>query len=145
MAHWFHRNPIKASAPVTFESIRHVAANSSSSKMLSWVELSYFFCCDLYKLTIDWNISLLCLIPWDVFNKNTSERLFSQALMSRKLKKFVIWQVFENMLDQASMKKKKTVEKDEYIFSLKRIFMGHFIDLILHYKKSLTKLLFKWI
>lgn len=64
--------------------------------------------------------------------------------MSRKLKKFVIWQVFENMLDQASMKK-KTVEKDKYIISWKRIFMGHFIDLILHYKKSLTKLLFKWI
>ena len=35
MAHWFHRNPIKASAPVTFESIRNVATNSSSSKMLS--------------------------------------------------------------------------------------------------------------
>lgn len=35
MAHWFHRNPIKASAPVTFESIRNVATTSSSSKMLS--------------------------------------------------------------------------------------------------------------
>lgn len=40
MAHWFHRNPIKASAPVTFESIRHVAANSSSSKMLSELKLA---------------------------------------------------------------------------------------------------------
>ena len=35
MAHWFHRNPIKASAPVTFESIRNVATKSTSSKMLS--------------------------------------------------------------------------------------------------------------
>lgn len=46
--------------------------------------------------------------------------------MSRELKKF----------------EKKTVEKDEFIVSLKLIFMGHFIDLILHYKKSLTKLPF---
>ena len=38
------------------------------------------------------------------------------------------------MLDEASVKKK--VEKDECIISLKLIFMGHFIDLILHYKKS---------
>ena len=48
--------------------------------------------------------------------------------MSRKLKKF---------------EKKKPVEKDEFIVSLKLIFMGHFIDLILHYKKSLTQLPFK--
>lgn len=40
MAHWFHRNPIKASAPVTFESIRNVATNSSSSKMLSELKLA---------------------------------------------------------------------------------------------------------
>ena len=63
--------------------------------------------------------------------------------MSRKVKKFVIWQVFENMLDEASVKKK--IEKDEYIISLKLIFMGHFIDLILQNKKGLTKLPFKWI
>ena len=48
--------------------------------------------------------------------------------MSRKLKKF---------------EKKKPVEKDVFIVSLKLIFMGHFIDLILHYKKSLTQLPFK--
>ncbi|KXJ17469.1 BRO1 domain-containing protein BROX [Exaiptasia diaphana] len=35
MAHWFHRNPIKASAPVSFEAIRHIATNASSSKILS--------------------------------------------------------------------------------------------------------------
>lgn len=40
MAHWFHRNPIKASAPVTFESIRNVATTSSSSKMLSELKLA---------------------------------------------------------------------------------------------------------
>ena len=38
---------------------------------------------------------------------------------------------------------KKKVEKDECIISLKLIFMAHFIDLILHYKKSLTQLPFK--
>ncbi|PFX18564.1 BRO1 domain-containing protein BROX-like [Stylophora pistillata] len=40
MAHWFHRNPIKASAPVTFESIRNVATNSTSSKMLSELKMA---------------------------------------------------------------------------------------------------------
>lgn len=45
------------------------------------------------------------------------------------------------MLDEASVKKK--IEKDEYIISLKLIFMGHFIDLILQNKKGLTKLPFK--
>lgn len=40
MAHWFHRNPIKASAPVSFESMRNVATNSSSSKMLAELKLA---------------------------------------------------------------------------------------------------------
>ncbi|XP_031575308.1 BRO1 domain-containing protein BROX-like [Actinia tenebrosa] len=35
MAHWFHRNPIKASAPVSFESIRNIATNPSASKILA--------------------------------------------------------------------------------------------------------------
>ncbi|XP_029198852.2 BRO1 domain-containing protein BROX-like [Acropora millepora] len=40
MAHWFHRNSMKASAPVSFESMRNVATNSSSSKMLAELKLA---------------------------------------------------------------------------------------------------------
>ncbi|KAK3741275.1 hypothetical protein QZH41_012577 [Actinostola sp. cb2023] len=42
MAHWFHRNPIKASAPVSFESIRHIATNPSATKILSCVADAVF-------------------------------------------------------------------------------------------------------
>ncbi|EDO43006.1 predicted protein [Nematostella vectensis] len=35
MAHWFHRNPIKATAPVSFESLRSTVTNSAAGKIIT--------------------------------------------------------------------------------------------------------------
>ena len=41
MAHWFHRNPLKATVPQTFDSLRAAAKTSDANKTLTYVVIRF--------------------------------------------------------------------------------------------------------
>ena len=41
MAHWFHRNPLKATVPQTFDSLRAAAKTSDANKTLTYVAIRF--------------------------------------------------------------------------------------------------------